>query len=431
MANPNHKLNEGYQSNRLPILIIGSLFFIFGFITWLNATLIPYLKIACELTDFQSYLVTFSFYIAYFLMALPMAGILKKTGLKKGMSLGLVIMACGAGIFLFAAYLRAYELFLSGLFLIGTGLTLLQTAANPYVAVIGPLESAAKRMAIMGICNKIAGVIAPVIMGAIILKDADKIQTALQTMDSAMRKAQLDELSHKAIIPYLFMTVILLVLAIGLKYSSLPEIQNENESKNNFREIRETLSFPKLRMGIIALFLYVGAEVIAADTIGPFGQSENFSLNEARNFASFTLTFMVIGYVCGIFFIPKYLSQVKALSISAISGLFFTIAAISLKGYASVFFIALLGLSNALIWPAIWPLAIDGLGKYLKTGSALLIMAIAGGAILPLLYGFLSDYDYIGRKQAYWILAPCYLFIIFYARRIDNIQRNSFSSATR
>jgi len=407
------KPNPNEQGALIPTLIIGSLFFIFGFVTWLNASLIPYLKIACELSDFQSLLVAFAFYIAYFFTALPMSAILRRLGLKNGMMAGLVIMALGAALFIPAALSRTYWIFLAGLFVTGTGLTLLQTAANPYVTIIGPLESAAKRISIMGICNKLAGVIAPLIMGAIILKDADGILAQTLHMEGAEKALLLDSLAKRVILPYSLMVLSLLVLAAGIRFSSLPEIEGEHQTAGG--SLRGALSHPQLRLGIIALFLYVGAEVVAADTIGLFGQSQGIALEQAKNFASFTLAAMVIGYFAGIALIPKYISQSKALALSSLIGLLLTGMALLTEGYPAVLFIALLGLANALMWPAIWPLSLDGLGKHLPIASALLIMAIAGGALLPLLYGLSADIPEIGRQKAYALLIPCYFFILYYA----------------
>src|SRR3954465_5458479 len=161
------------QTNTKAIFIIGALFFIFGFVTWLNGTLIPFLKLACDLkSDSQALLVTFAFYMAYFFLAIPSSFILNRTGFKNGMSLGLAVMAVGALLFVPAASTRSFALFLAGLFVQGMGLALLQTASNPYISVIGPLESAASRISIMGICNKIAGALSPLILGAIVLKGA-------------------------------------------------------------------------------------------------------------------------------------------------------------------------------------------------------------------------------------------------------------------
>lgn len=406
------------RSTFAPLLILGSFFFIFGFVTWLNATLIPYLKIACQLSDFQAYLVTFAFYISYFVMALPSSGILQRTGLKKGMILGLLVMAVGAILFVPAAKTRNYAIFLTGLFIIGTGLSLLQTAVNPYVTIVGPIESAAKRISIMGICNKVAGVVAPLIMGAVILADADTLVKELQTLDEAQKVIRLDELASRVILPYSLMAVALCALALMVRFSPLPEIDAEQDATGHTEPAgnkTSVMQFPNLVLGVIALFLYVGVEVIAADTIARYGQSEGIPLSEAKNFGSFTLAAMVIGYFAGIATIPKYITQSKALAISAVTGILISIAAIFTHGYISVLFIALLGIANALVWPAIWPLAIHGLGRFIKTGSALLIMAIAGGALLPLVYGRLADIASIGHKQAYWILVPCYMFILFYS----------------
>ncbi|RYD75662.1 MAG: glucose/galactose MFS transporter, partial [Sphingobacteriales bacterium] len=380
--------------------------------------------------------------------------ILEKTGFKKGMMLGLIVMAIGAILFIPAAQTRIYGLFLSGLFIIGTGLALLQTAVNPYVTIVGPIESAARRISIMGICNKVAGVLAPLVLGAIILSDADTLTTNLTTATADAKQTLQDELAGRIILPYILMTIILIGLALMIWFSSLPEIETEEETQdlqiaaNNKTSI---FQFPNLVLGVISLFLYVGVEVMAGDTIGLFGQSQDIPLSIAKYFPSFTLTAMIIGYIIGILTIPKFMSQTKALAISAVVGVIFSLLAIYSRifgvdfymnlnivdlndllkfkltfeslnihvddGFIAVMFIALLGLTNALMWPAIWPLAIHGLGKFTKQGSALLIMAIAGGAVLPLVYGRLADMENIGYQQAYWIMIPCYLFILFYAMR--------------
>jgi MFS transporter, FHS family, L-fucose permease len=411
-------MNKSY-SGIPPIFILGALFFIFGFVTWLNGTLIPYLKIACELNNFESLLVAFAFYISYFVMALPSSYVLKKTGFRKGMMLGLIVMAIGALIFIPAALTRTYALFLLGLFIIGTGLSVLQTAVNPYVTIVGPIESAAKRISIMGICNKIAGVIAPIALGAVILSDADQLVASLADMQPEVKNELLNGLARRVILPYSLMAVVLAGLSMMIYFSPLPEIDPENETDeaaDNHTQHKTVLSFPNLVLGVIALFLYVGAEVIAGDTIGNFGISQGIAIADAKFFTSYTLVAMVIGYIIGIVAIPKYISQNTALAGSAIIGIIFSVLAIQTTGYTAVLFIALLGLANALMWPAIWPLAINGLGKFTRTGAALLIMAIAGGALLPLGYGYLADLESIGIQNAYWILVPCYLFILFYSR---------------
>ena len=374
------------KSNLVPLVILGILFFIFGFVTWLNGTLIQYLKIACELTTFQSLFVAFAFYISYFVTALPSAWILQKTGFRKGMMLGLFVMAAGALVFIPAAHSRIYELFLLGLFIIGTGLSILQTASNPYITIVGPIESAAARISVMGICNKIAGVLAPIILGAVVLSDSDTLVKELQQLDEAQKNIRLDELASRVILPYSLMAGMLVILGLMVKFSPLPEIETQkSENSEDINKKKNILQFPNLVLGVIALFFYVGAEVIAGDTIGTYGQSQGIPLSETKIFTAYTLTAMVIGYIIGILTIPKFISQSKALAASAVSGILFSAGIVFTHGYASVLFIALLGLSNALVWPAIWPLAIQGLGQFTKTGSALLIMAIAGGATLPLI----------------------------------------------
>ncbi|NOU18758.1 MAG: sugar MFS transporter [Bacteroidales bacterium] len=411
-------MTQKFKTPIVPITILAALFFIFGFATWLNGTLIPYLKIACELNTFQSTFVAFAFYISYFVMAIPSSWILRFTGFKKGMMVGLLVMAVGALIFIPAANTRTYGLFLTGLFVIGTGLSLLQTASNPYITIIGPIESAAKRISIMGICNKVAGVLAPIILGAIILSDADTLTKELQGLDSAARAIRLDEIAARVINPYIIMAIILTGLALMIRLSPLPEIemeQNENDNQKPAEDRKSVFMYPNLVLGVIAIFLYVGVEVVAGDTLPLYGQSQGIALSEARYFTSFTLAAMVIGYIIGIITIPKFISQSRALAISAGTGIIFSLCAIFTNGYTSVLFIALLGLANALMWPAIWPLAIHGIGKYTKIGSALLIMGIAGGAVFTVLWGRLSVIQAIGHQLAYWIMIPCYLFILYYS----------------
>ena len=399
----------------LSISIIGLLFFIFGFVTWLNGILIPYLQIACELTNFQALFVAFAFYISYTVMALPSSWILKKTGFKNGMMVGLLVMAIGTLIFIPAAQTRIYSIFLLGLFIMGTGLAILQTASNPYITIIGPRESAAKRISIMGICNKVAGALAPLILAYFILSDGDVFVENLKTLDEMAKVLALDELAARVILPYVVMTVVLVMLGIMIRFAPLPEAEEEQDENSITDATQKTniFQFPNLILGVLALFFYVGAEVIAGDTIIRYGISLGIPIDTAKVFTSLTLISMVLGYILGIIFIPHYISQQKALTISAVLGGVFSIAAIYSPPMLSVTFVALLGLANALVWPAIWPLALHGVGRFIKTASALLIMAIAGGAILPLLWGKLAD-DY-SSQLAYWVMVPLYLFIYYYA----------------
>lgn len=405
------------------LFIIGTLFFIFGFVTWLNGTLIPFLKLACDLqTDAQALLVTFAFYMAYFFLAIPSSYILNRTGFKKGMALGLLVMAGGALLFIPAAYSRSFGIFLTGLFVQGMGLSLLQTASNPYISIIGPIESAASRISIMGICNKVAGALSPLILSAIVLSDASAIELQIQeAADATLRNELLNNLAQRIITPYLVMAGVLVLLAVMIRFSALPEIENESEeladttlSKNK----TSVLQFPHLVLGAVCIFVYVGVEVMAGDVIGPYGKAQGISLDETKNFTSFTLWSMVAGYIVGIATIPKFISQQDALKYSAITGVVFAVAAYLTSGYVSILFIALLGLANALMWPAIFPLAIDGLGRFTKIGSALLIMGIAGGAVIPQIYGWMvSEHGLDLDAQVAFTLCvlPCYFYILYYS----------------
>ena len=403
----------------LSITIIGVLFFIFGFVTWLNGTLIPFLKLACGLeSDTQALLVTFAFYMAYFFLAIPSSFILTKTGFKKGMSLGLFVMAIGAILFIPAAESRDFTLFLTGLFIQGMGLSLLQTASNPYISVIGPIESAAKRISIMGISNKVAGALSPLILGAIVLQGASEVETQiLNTTDEVVKMQLLDALAGRVVMPYIIMAIVLTLLAVMIWFSPLPEIEtdgNETSESSLSKNKSSVLQFPHLLLGVLCIFLYVGAEVMAGDVIGTYGKSMGLSLDETKNFTSYTLWSMVIGYIIGIITIPKYIKQEKALMWSAIVGVVFSALAYFTTGYTSILFIALLGLANSLMWPAIFPMAIDGLGKFTKIGSALLVMGIAGGAVIPLIYGSLSE-TIPSQAAFFYVVLPCYLFIGYYA----------------
>lgn len=410
----------------ISIFIIGMLFFIFGFVSWVNAILIPYFKIACELTNFQSYLVTFAFYISYFVMSVPSSYLLKKTGFKKGMLIGFFAMALGAFIFIPAALTRVYEIFLIGLFTIGTGLAILQTAANPYITVLGPKESAAQRISIMGIFNKGAGILAPIIFAAVILKATDTdLFKALATMDETEKNAALDEFIRRVIVPYACVGTVLLGLGLFVRFSPLPEINTEQESPEvataNISK-KSIFEFPHLILGALAIFLHVGTQVIAIDTIIGYADSMNIDLLEAKVFPSYTLFATICGYILGIACIPKYISQLNALRFCTMLGAVLTILIQLVQGQVtflnhtadlSIWMVVLLGFANSLVWAGIWPLALDSLGRFTKLGASIMIMGLCGNAILPLFYGYLADLYNV--RLAYWVLFPCYLYLVFYA----------------
>ena len=402
--------------------IIGLLFFIFGFVTWLNGTLIPFLKLACELDTLQALFVTFAFYVSYFFLAIPSSRILQRTGFKNGMALGLLVMAVGCLIFIPAAQARAFPLFLTGLFVQGMGLALLQTASNPYISIIGPIESAAQRISIMGICNKVAGILSPLILSSIVLKNATAIEAQINAAtDAVVKNGLLDQLAGRVVMPYVVMAIVLAALAVMIRRSSLPEIDTSEsiqpEGALSLSTERTSLwQFPHLVMGAVAIFVYVGAEVMAGDVIGIYGKSLGFDLDQTKYFTAFTLGAMLVGYVLSIILIPKFVAQQDFLKYSAVLGIVLTVLTYFTTGSTAVSCIALLGLANAVMWPAIFPLAINGLGRFTQIGSAWLIMGIAGGALIPQAYGVLEKN--IGFQAAFLVLMlPCYLYILFYAMR--------------
>jgi fucose permease len=290
----------------------------------------------------------------------------------------------------------------------------------------------------MGIANKFAGAIAPIILASIILKDSKILEDKLaQAADQVTRTGLLDELAGRVIMPYIVMAIILVLLGLLLRFAHLPEVDTDAEDATSTESNEKKTSvwqFPHLILGVIALFFYVGVEVIAGDTIIRYGQSIGIPMESAKYYTSLTLLSMILGYMIGIIFIPKYLSQVTALKMCTVLGVIFSLGAIFSPAHlvfnmhfidimtfksielvlpVTVLFVALLGLANALVWPTMWPLTLAGLGRFTKTASALLVMAIAGGALLPLLYGKLAVN--FSTQTAYWLCVPSYLIIMYYA----------------
>ena len=433
------------QSSLIAMSIIGGLFFLFGFVTWLNGALIPFLTIACNLDHLQAYFVTLVFYIAYTVMALPMSLVLRRIGYKNGLALGLLIMAAGALIFLPAAMLRTYGVFLAGLFVLGTGLTILQTAVNPYIVLSGPANTAAVRISIMGLLNKGAGIVAPLLFTALVLSDISQFTAArMESLEPAQRALQLDELSHRLIEPYLIMAGILVLLAAYIKLSPLPNAAVSNENLAS-RRGRTVFRRPNLVLGAVALFFYVGAEVVAGDTIALFGR--DLGVVNFGGLTAYTMAFMMCGYLLGVIAIPRWITQERALVVSAALGILLSIlilaadvesdrvwqTAFAWTGIRAVpdavLIVALFGLANALVWPAVWPMALRGLNRdQTGTGSALLIMGIAGGAIVPMFFGALTE-NSVNPRAGYGVMLPCYLFILYYALAGHKLEQWTWRSA--
>ncbi|GAA0721861.1 sugar MFS transporter [Dokdonella soli] len=410
--------NAPPRSYLASIAIIGTLFFIMGWFTWINGPLISFVQLAFELDVVNAFLVTFVFYLSYFVWALPASWLLDRTGMKKGMALGLWVMAGGAFAFGEFCTQRWYPGALAGLFAIGAGLALLQTAANPYISILGPIESAAQRIAVMGICNKIAGILAPILLGTLVLHGMGDIADKVAASDAAGKAQLLTRFAASIHAPYLAMAGVLVVLGAGILFSPLPDLRAERAGGTAAVDRQQTslLKFPHVWLGALAIFVYVGAEVMAGDAIGTYGRSFNIPLDEAKFFTSLTLGSMLVGYVTGFLAIPRWISQQRYLALSAVLGIVLTLGALVTKGYVSVGFVAALGFANAMMWPAIFPLAIQGLGRLIERGSALLIMGICGGALIPQLFAVLKqthDFQFVFAL----LMVPCYLYILYFGLR--------------
>ena len=421
------------QTNRqfiLSMFMLGALFFIFGLVSWVNSILVPYFKVACELeTDVQSYLVTFAFYIAYLVMTIPASFLLTKVGFKRGVEIGLWILAAGALLFWPAAMTRSYSMFLAALFTMGTALAILQTAANPFVTIIGPRESAARRISIMGICNKFAGVVSPLIFAAAVIRPQDKItMDAVQAGElvGAAKEQALDAMIQGVILPYVILAVVLFVFGVVFYKSSIPDIDpnKDNKSEGDAGADRKSiLCYPYLVLGVLALFAHTGSQQISIATIIDYAGSMGIDMLEAKVFPSFTLACIMIGYLSGIICIPRFLSQQKALVVCTVTGLILSVLVLmtqniwvewlGMNAKLSIWFLVILGIPNSLIYAGIWPLAIKNLGKWTNLGSSILVMALCGNAVMTLSYGALADK--VGLDKAYWLLIPCFAYMIYYA----------------
>lgn len=407
----------GPRSHYGSIAIIGALFFIFGFVTWLNGPLIAFAQLAFNVSESLAFLIPSAFYISYFFLALPSSAILKKTGMKKGMALGLFLMAVGAVVFGQYTTARVYGGAVAGIFVIGAGLAILQTASNPYISILGPIEGAAQRIAVMGICNKLAGWAAPFVIGTLVMHGMGDVATRVAGADPATKEQVLNEFAARIHDPYMFMAGLLALLAVGIVFSPLPEIRAEEVNVERGSQAKKSLfQFPHVWLGALCIFVYVGVEVMAGDAIGTYGQGFGLPLDETKVFTGYTLFAMLLGYVMGLVLIPRFISQERYLSLSAVLGIALAVGAFLTKGYVSVYFIAALGFANAMMWPAIFPLAIQGLGALTEKGSALLIMGIAGGAVIPQLFVHLKQtYDF--QLVFLVLVVPCYLYILYFALR--------------
>lgn len=381
----------------LPMVIIAVMFSVLGFAVGINAFFVPFVKAAFHISTAMSYLVTTATFSAFVLFGIPSGKILLKAGYKRSMFFSFLLMALGMLLIIPAARWVSFPLFLFALFINGMGQTLLNTAVNPYITILGSQESAAKRISIMGTCNKLSFGLAPVVLA--IFMDTVNVQL------------------NDVIVPFYFITGILLFLGVLSYFAPLPEVkasgEDENEKTSDYAYSKTSiLQFPHLLLGALAIFLYVGVENVVLVSINDY--AIEIGLSSPERFAVYTSAGYIFGYMLGILLIPKIISQTNAMKFCAFLGIISSLLIVVLPVGMSIYFVAILGLANSLIWPAIWPLALSDLGKFTKTGSSLMVMGIVGGGLLPPALGLLKDH-FSTYQQAYWMLLPIYLYFLYFA----------------
>lgn len=419
----------------MPMAILAALFGIIGMLSWVNAMLIPYFKTACELSHTQSYFVALAFYIAYLVMSTPASKLIDKVGYKRGIVCGLFLVSAGTLAFVPAAWSREYAAFLCGLFTIGTGLAILQTAINPYVTNLGPIETATKRISVMGLANKTTGILAPLVFAAVILKSSDSVlfeELKNNALSGAAKTEALNELIGRVVKPYAALSLFLFLFGVLVYFSGLPELKIKKNENSECRDSDRSspFAYPYLIFGAIAIFFHVASQIIAIDTIISYAHTMGFDINSAKIFPSITLTCTLLGYIMGIILIPRFTSQKTMLQICVVLGLLlsccvmgfdFDVSLFGMKTKASIWFLCLLGFPNALIYAGIWPLAIRGLGKWTNRGASFMVMALCGNAVMPVLYGMLADKT--NPHFAYILLIPCFAYLIFFAFKGYKIEK--------
>lgn len=384
------------QNYLVPLAFVGLMFFSIGFALGINSFLIPVLKADLHLSSVESYALLTATFIPFLLFGYPASLLIKKVGYKHTMAFSFLLFATAFGLFILSVQQRSLKLFLLASFVSGTANAFLQASVNPYTTILGPIESAAQRISIMGICNKLAWPIAPLFLSFVIGKSVEKV--TVNDLD----------------IPFQIIIAVFVALGGMAFFAPLPEVKAEGEDQDdasaNVQSQQSIFDFPHLLLGVVALFFYVGVETISLSTMVDYAKSIG---EEDTKFFSFIPSIgMIVGYICGALFIPKYISQSNALKICSLIAVLGTIAVGLAPAEISIYFVSFMALGCSLMWPAIWPLAMDGLGKFTKTGASVLTMAIAGGALLPLLFGWLKDI--YGMQNAYWLCLPCFLFILYY-----------------
>jgi fucose permease len=383
----------------LPMMLIGSMFAVLGFALGINAFFVPFVKEAFHISTTMSYLVMTATFLSFVVFGLPSGVIIKKYGYKGGMIIAFLIMAMGFYLIAPAAKIVSFPLLLLALFISGMGQTLLTGAVNTYVSILGPPESAASRIAIMGICSKTFYAAASLMLALF--------------MDLANVRIE------DTILPFYIISGVLVVMGFLYYFAPLPEVkaigeedEDDLSAASSYAASKTSIfQFPHLLLGVLAIFFDIGVEYTALGTINDYAAILN--LPSPANYVWLVSAGMVVGYLCGVLFIPKYVSQGVALLISTILSTGVTILIVLLPAGISIYFVAILGLTNALLWPAIWPLAIADLGKFTKIGSSLLVTGIIGGAFVPLLFGYIADVA--SHQVAYLVCLPAYIYIMYFA----------------
>ncbi|GAB6853493.1 glucose/galactose MFS transporter [Asaia astilbis] len=407
--------DHGYSVLAIAALI----FFAMGFVTWLNGPLISFVRVAFSLSEFSSFFIPLTFYFSFFLFSLPTSLLARRLGLKQGLALSVLLSALGIAIFgQFVAW-RIYAGALTGLLVLGAGISLMQVVINPLVSLLGPSDRAAQRIAVMGICNKMAGITAPIVLGILVMHNIGAVAEQAQTeKNPAIREALLNHFVQALYVPYLAMAGILVMIALIVTVAPLPNLEAPVILAG--RGSQQRFFKPHLLVGFIAMFLYVGVEVMAADAIGTYGQGFGLPLDETKFFTALTLSGMLIGYLMGFIIVPRFIKQESYVQLSCLTGCFLTVMAYLTQGYASVFCVALLGVTNAMVMPTVFPIAIRGAGHMTALASALMVMAYSGGAIVPQFYVWLKPtFGFQGLFAA--IVVPSYLVILTYAWRYGRV----------
>ncbi|WP_428329607.1 L-fucose:H+ symporter permease [Mucilaginibacter sp.] len=417
------------NKNLYAIGLITSLFFLWGFALNLNPILIPHLKKACQLTDLQSSYVDSASYIAYFLLPIPAAQFMKRYGYKGGILLGLILFAIGAFLFYPAAAVRSYVFFLAALFIIFSGAAFLETAANPYITVLGDPEGATQRINFSQSFNGLAASLAPFLGGRFILSGINHTAAQEAGMTPAQINTYLSKEASAVQIPYLIIGAVVLTVAILIFKTKLPEIiekdddLNGDEDQSLLKKLGGLIRQKQLMLGVLAEFFYVGAQ---AGVLSFFIRFAERVAGMGEKSAAVFLTISLVGFMCGRFigtFLMRFINPVKLLALYCLINVGLLILAVTLHAKFSVY--ALMGVAffMSIMFPTVFSLSIRGLGSKTKLGSSLVIMGIVGGAVIPPIMGKVSDMSNI--QMAYLVPIVCFLYIFYFAYRnlkVKNIE---------